>query len=396
MGLATSHLIFKNFGLKGIGVISIVLSVNTFMMLAELGVGAVIVNGVAAKLSVSDSQFADSYFQSTKILRNSSWLTVVMILAMLPFDLLRKLLNLHNSGVSNISLTLAFMILALGLPARAGFYLLMGVGKNNFVIMLQTLPSLFMLLLASLAYVTGLTLNLVITLSTIGVTLTNFLCLFFARKLVPRKEDRIFGLTKIRKTAMPFFFATTFSLIPIRITPILLIWFSTLNQVAIFAAVMSFYQPAVSIIQSAAPTLWAEFAKKRAKFENPSKMLRGTMVSGVVIGMLGSFAIYFLAPFLISKTISPDLVGHHALYLNFAIMVFMTGLLYPLAMFLTSDKGLKFQAINAGIVAFVFVGLCSALGRFLGAVGASYAFVIATVSIQLLPTFLYVRSELKK
>ncbi len=384
VSLSTAHLITKFYGVNGYGQIAVIISLSSFLSIAELGLGASVVNH-AANASSIQSEFSSVFHRSFKLIFLASSGLILIIIVLSQSNLLARVLNLSKSGISTPALTTALLILVIGIPCRLGYYLLMASGRNLLVIVLQTMPALILL---SVTFVGGefhYSISTLVMLSTLGISVANFLSLLLARNIIPLKIKDNLRKTKLRTSALPYFLTTTFTIIPLRVTPIFLNWSSTLREVSLFAAISSFYQPASSVIQAASPSLWAEFARKRESNENSKHFLRQALILSSILGVLGAIALFTLGPIMTRQFINPHLVGSVKLYLVFSVLLMMGGLTYPIGIFLTSPEGLRFQAVCTGLVATFFVIIFFSLGSRYGALGAATSFLLATVLFQFVP-----------
>jgi len=395
ISICTTRLITNKFGIEEYAHLSVILSLSAILSFAELGLGAVILN--TARNDDSDGNgFSQIFFKSFYLIFATTLGLVLVIIVMTQFDLLRKLLDLENSTIGPNAVGLSLIFLFVGAPFRLGNYLLIANGKNPTVILLQLLQSIITLIFVIILSIYGSSISTLIILSGVGNTIASILGFFLARRFIPRRANyRESRSQRLFKTAFPFFLVTFFSMLPLKVATVVLSWTSSPLQIAQFAGILSFFLPALSIIQYSAPQLWIEFRRLRQNNLNARIFFKNIFLTCLGLGLIGAVALNFVAPLIIREFINPALVGSRYLFLAFGCLFIVIAVNYPLGMFFTDQSGLKLQALMTGLISFIFIPTSIVFSQRFGTVGMVVTLSVAILLIQVVPSLLIATKKLR-
>jgi len=387
--ISTIRIIVSHYGTISYGNLAVIVALSTYMILAEVGLGSRLLNA-AAKRYEDEEKFAAVFYAIVRRLCNVSIILFLFISVLSIADVFRRALNLDVNVVPKLTLSVSLMIMVLGVPFRVGSYLLIAARRDTSVIAVQLFPNLLILLATFLATSASLSFAILILAISLSITISNISSLILARNYLPAKYDFREYLPRAASPDISYFLITLFAALPLRGAPIITNWISSPIEVARLAAAMSFYLPTISIVQSVAPSLWTDFAERRARNVKTHSLLKRTIYIFLVFGLLGSAFLYMLTPILIEHLISAELVGASSLYLCLTLAVISISLFYPLGMYLTSEIDLKFQAICTTLAGVAFLAISYPLGKIFGASGVALSIPIVILVFQIIPSAIHI------
>lgn len=390
--ILTIRIIVSNYGTISYGNLAVIVALSTYMILAEMGLGATLLNA-AAKRYENEEKFAAVFYAIVRKLCYVSLILFLFISVLSIADIFRRALNLDVNVVPKLTLSVSLMIMVLGVPFRVGNYLLMAARRNTSVIAVQLFPNLLILSATFFATSAGLSFATLILAISLSITISNISSLILARNDLPTKYDFRAHIPRAESPHISFFLITLFAALPIRGAPIIANWISSPIEVARLAAAMTFYLPGISIVQSVAPSLWIDFAERRARNVQMHSLLKRTIYIFLVFGLLGSAFLYMLTPILIEHLISAELVGSSSLYLYLTLAVISISLFYPFGMYLTSERDLKFQAICTTLAGVAYLTISYPLGKAFGASGVALSISVVVFVFQIVPSVIYIYSK---
>jgi len=152
--------------------------------------------------------------------------------------------------------------------------------------------------------------------------------------------------------------------------------------------------PIWAVVSSAGVTLWPVFARARARGEQHSPLPMAALFGGLAAVMAGGVAL--ASPFLADLASGGAIVLGGPVVASFAVLMVLQGLKYPLGMYMTDARGLRFQAFAIVAMLPLNVGLSWYLAGPLGAAGPVIGSVVGVACSQLAANYLYVRRALRE
>jgi O-antigen/teichoic acid export membrane protein len=151
---------------------------------------------------------------------------------------------------------------------------------------------------------------------------------------------------------------------------------------------------AVQTITAAGLALWPIYARARAqgRLDSPMRMSLVFLVAGLMMGS----AMALISPTIVAFLSDGRITLPLPLVLGFVLFVGVQALKYPLGMYMTDAKGLRFQLLPIFLMLFLQIGLSIQLIGVVGAAGPILAATIASAVCQVLPNAWYVRRDLRR
>jgi O-antigen/teichoic acid export membrane protein len=173
---------------------------------------------------------------------------------------------------------------------------------------------------------------------------------------------------------------------------------SNLRNLAEYNLASQMYTPVWQLVSSAGIALWPIFARARAR-SGEGEPVTSPMPMALAFGGIAALvcvAIAFASPWLSARASGGTIHLHSGILIAFSIFMVLQASKYPLGMYMTDARGLRYQAFM--IIAFmpVNLGLSWVLGVHLGASGPVIGSAVGVFFSQVLANWLYVRRELRQ
>lgn len=391
----TARLIIRDSGVTVYALISLVLSLSLFLPISDLGVGAAIVNATAQ----SDRPEDDPHLHRVLLtsLRVLSVFTITLIAAAIAITIAHgwpDLLGVKTAKAQvNLATGVALSLIALSLPLGIGARVLLGIGRNGTLVLLQATGTPLAYLITVIAVHAQVGLVLLAAATPLGMLLSSLAQLIVARRLSridflsTIKEvayvKRFEGIV-IRREAGPMVVISLGLPIALQTDRIILAHVSSLRQVALYALALQFYGPAWSLISASGLSLWPIFARQRLSGTG-LQALRFAFVSFVGAGLVCGIALVALTPALSGLVGGNELRVTETLALCFGVLLLIQSAQLPLGMFLTSPRGLRFQAKCVAAMIPISIAVSLVLSKSLGAPGVVVGSIVAISACQLVP-----------
>jgi O-antigen/teichoic acid export membrane protein len=395
--LLTTRVIIHDVGSTQFAFLSLIISVSAFLPFADLGVGAAIVNATAESKQPSDDPAL------IRVLATSLRAIVASACVLMTVDALitwqkawPMLLGTTGAAASqvNIAAGLSLAVFAASLPLSIGHRILLGLGRNGTLVLLQALnaPVAFMLTIAAVRTKAGLPLLALATPA--GMMGSSLLVLMMAGRLSGLPLGRLYlnltrlGVqpgTSIRRTARPMLVITLGLPLALQTDRLILAHAGTISELASYALAMQLYAPAWSVLATAGLSLWPIFAKLRRDDNSGVATLKSAGIAFAAAGFAGGIALVAATPLLANL-----LAGHKVsvplnLALSFGLLLLVQSLQLPIGMFLTSADGLRFQACCIAVMVPVSCLISYFTVKPLGAAAPVVGSIVAIVACQILP-----------
>lgn len=401
--LLTTYLLISKYGPIEYGLIALVSSLFLLLPFADLGLGAPVVNvfadqnvTLAAKFSVAD--------RVTKILAMLSLLLMVLLIVMyvLRFPWHRLLgVSVFNPDLFNLSTTLAVGIFACAIPFSVGQRMLTGQGRAHIGIAMLavaapvSLAFTWLIIASSAAPI----------LAAIGPPLGIFVSSVFAYFVAVRQSpgSRLAGVLRtpaaprtLLKSGLPMLVIMISIPVAFQSHRIIISHLAAPVALAAYSVCVQLYNPVWSFISAGSSALWPIFGNLRSRRENPSRVFGLSVLAFATLGGVVAAAFVVLggwaARLISGATVDPS----YLLLVGFATMLAVQALQQVPGSFLTDDRGLRFQAHCAVLMALVSIVAGVTLTPALGAVGPPLATAFAVLFMQFLPGMVRVRADLRR
>jgi len=392
--LLTTRIQITALGVHQFAFVSLVLSLSLLLPFADLGVGAAIVNRTAqSNHPASDPDLRRTLLTSIRVLACTGTGILLLDAVVTYAHWWPSVVGLQNSPMVHDACGLAVAVFALALPVSIGQRLLLGLGRNGTLVLLQAVTSPLALLVTlvaeerhagllpfALALPTG---SLAVgVLQTVVAGRLSGINVWHLLQMAVRRSRHPGG--RVRVTAGPMVVVMLGLPLALQTDRLILAHASSSEQVAQYAVGLLMYSPLWSIVASAGMSLWPVFANQRSTGTD-SPLVQSAVRAFLLIGLGSGLAAVVTMPWL------SRLVGAGQVYVPlrlaaaFACLLLVQSVQLPLGMFLTSPSGLRFQAVCVSAMVPVSCVTSYVLSGPWGAVGPLAGSVLAILACQVVP-----------
>jgi O-antigen/teichoic acid export membrane protein len=406
LAIFTSRLIITNFGTEAYGQYGLLTTITTLLPFADLGIAAVVINSIAGSSSVrTDVQVRRTIVTAFRILLMSGAIIAGAGVVITLLDGWNFLLGdglIEGSG--GIAALICLLVFGLGLPLTVGQRILVGMQRTSTQVASQAVVAPFMLLsiftVSSLALPVG---SYLAVFSYVGNALVSVICIVIsARLLSPQLRLAVRELPRLRSapgvpvmaTAWPMLAQMLALPIAMQTDRLLLSHLSSTQELASYNLASQMFAIVLQTIATAGVALWPIYAKARvnASIESPAKPTLYFLAGGLILGGALAAASPWLVDFIADDKITIDgwLLG------GFVAFAALQASKYPIGMYMTDSRGLRFQVLPILIMVVLNLSLSWWLIGLIGAGGSVIASAIGVAVCQVIPNLLYVRRDLAR
>lgn len=405
LGIINSRLIIQHFGVDAYTQFGLLTSLPALLPFADLGIGAVVVNAIAGSSNARTDLYARrAVVTAIRILMISGGVIFAIAGVITLLGLWPTLLGdgLMKSGGS-LAAFLCLGIFGLALPLTVGQRILVGLRKTTIQVASQAVVAPFLLL--CVITVIGLALpagSFVSIFSFLANAVGSIVCLAWAaRALKPQLRiaaREVFHpklAPSVPSLAVAWPMLAQMLALPIAMqTDRLLLSHLTRNgELAQYNLASQLFGIVLSTIFAAGVAFWPIYARARAakRIESPLKPTMWFFLGGLAFAAVLAIIAPFLANFISSGKIVLDgwLIG------GFIVFVAFQAAKYPIGMYMTDARGLKFQIVPILIMVPLNLGVSWFMIGLVGAGGPIIGSAISVLLCQIIPNFLYVRRDLR-
>ena len=404
LGIINSKLIIEHFGVDAYTQYGLLTSLPALLPFADLGIGAVVVNAVAGSSAVRSDVYARrAIVTAIRILLISGGVILAIAGVITIFGLWPTLLGggLMKAG-GNIAAFLCLAIFGLALPLTVGQRILVGLRKTTIQVASQAVVAPFLLLcivtVVALAVPAG---SFVSIFSFLANAVGSIVCLVWAARALrpqlgiavrevfhPKRAPSVPSLA----VAWPMLAQMLALPIAMQTDRLLLSHLTQGTQLAQYNLASQLFGIVLSTIFAAGVAFWPIYARARAakRIESPLKPTMWFFLGGLAFAAILAAISPFLANFISSGriTLDPWLIG------GFVVFVSFQAAKYPIGMYMTDARGLKFQIIPILIMVPLNLGISWWLIGLVGAGGPIIGSAVSVLLCQIIPNFIYVRRDL--
>lgn len=407
LGIISTRLIIEHFGQHAYAQYGLLVSIVSLLPFADLGVSAALMNAIGA----SDDPRSDPRVQrvlvtALRVLFGSMIAVIGLALILLGSgawpDILGGGLIPHSGPVAA---TLCLILIAVGLPLGFGQRVLIGVGKNHLNVLLFGLqtPIVLLVLIGFVSFHVRAGSYLAVVPYAVLVLIAAFICVLAARYISPTVRSGIRDARHVRTVrgggvlavAWPTLVQMIALPVAMQTDRLLLSHLSSVQSLAQYNLAAQLFTPVWGVVNAGGVALWPIFAKARAEGDttstSPTRLSVGFGAAASVICLV----LALLAPWL--TTLASGGTVHLSVLLITAFAVFMVfqAVKFPLGMYMTDPRGLRFQAYMIVLLLPVNLGVSWVLAIHIGAAGPVIGSAISVVLCQVLANWMYVRRDLR-
>lgn len=403
LGIVTSRLIISHFGVDAYGQYGLLATLPYLIPFADLGIAAVIVNNIAgSKEPRTDEVVRRTVMSAFRVMLASGLVIVSVSLLLYVTGLWPVLLGGALLPGGDLAATLCFIVFGLALPMGVGSRVLIGLGRNPLQTAIQgiTAPVVMLVVLAMIAVGSGAASYLALAsyLATATVSLT--MIVVAARLLRPQVGAAFRDVLKFRSNpgvpvlhlAWPMLVQMIALPIAMQTGRVILSHRGTSEELASYNLASQMFSIVLQAIYTAGVALWPVYARARSDGEraSPASATAVFTAGGLAMGLVMTIAL----PFIVDIVADGAITLQWPLVAAFVVFVTIQATKYPLGMYMTDSKGLRFQLLPIFVMIPLNLGLSWALVPLVGAAGPVMASCVSVVLCQVIPNALWVRRDL--
>ena len=405
LGIVTSRMILTTYGMDAYAQYGLLASLPALLPFADLGIAAVVLNVVAASEDPRrDSKVRATLTTAFRILLVTGPLLACSAAVVTALGLWPVLLGQGLTDDSSIVVLVCACVFGLALPLTVGQRILVATGRTGTQIAVQGVVAPFIFLCVLLFVALDLPAGRwVAVLSYAGAALVSVLCLTLGSRVLSPQVGRAFRdvprwrqveNVPILAVAGPWLVQLVVLPLAMQTDRLLLSHLTAGPELAQYNVAAQLFGIALQTVTAAGVALWPFYARARAAGEvrSPSTMV-------LAFGVVGAFlaAVVALAsPVLVAFVSDGQLKLPLGLVLAFVASVTVQALKYPLGMYMTDERGLRFQVLPILLLLPLQLSLSFVLVGVIGPAGPVASAAVAGLVCQVLPYAWYVRRDLRR
>lgn len=386
----TTRLVNESLGPQSFAIYSLVAGVPLLFSYADLGLGAAVTNA-ASTLGTDPVRFQGVLRRSVLISLSIACLIATVSVALSAADLWIVLLGLSDPRL-NAPICLAMIIFGFSIPGGLGKSILLGIGRYGSSVIIQGLTPVVSLGVIALAISQGAQTAEIAAVSSLGIFAVNWTGFLFAATMIPgswadyRRKPRRGVMSEVIRTALPMMALVAGGGFLFQGGRLSLSHTSTLEQVAIYSALWTFFQPLWSVVQTAGLALWPRFAAARETGHAPRREFRAATLTSATIGVCAGLGLTALGPLAVKLATAGKVEAEVLQCAILGAALAMQATMLPAGMVLTFPRGLWLQAMTSWIAAAIVVIISAFAASRLGATAPMLGLLIAIAIGQAIPT----------
>jgi O-antigen/teichoic acid export membrane protein len=400
--LLTTRLLIDEVGASTYAQINLITSLIILLPFVDLGMGTAVATAVASEERPAVVRVLRTSLRCVA-LAGAVVAATALVLALAPGW--RTLLGTSGLGEngSNAALVTVALLFAVNAPLGLGQRAMLGLHRNHVVGAVggaQAALSLLTtwLLLRSGApawtYVVPVPLAMLICSASLFAWSCHLMGIpapTLVREAVVRSR---FPGTRIRGTAAAAMVITCATALAMQTDRLILSHLSNAHALAQYVLAAQLYAPIWAVVSTAGLALWPIFrrANRPGSDPSPAAALDRYVVAFVGLGIVSAAGYLLLSPLVVSVMSGGAVHLPLALRLAFAALILVQCAQVPSGMYLFGRRGLRIQAALVTGMAVLNVLLSVALIPRAGAAAPVIGSVVATLVVQLVPTYLIARS----
>ena len=403
LGIVSSRLILQNFGVAAYAQYGLLAGLRNLIPFADLGVGAVVLNSVSeSEDPAKDERVRATITTAFRVLIMAALALSTLVVALYFLGAWPTILGAGLLPGGELAATVCLVVFALGLPLGIGSRILVGLGRNAQQIAILGLVSpLFVLGLIAMVLFGVSNENWIPVLSYLAAAVTAVLCLIYGSRLIsPNATEamarvprtRRFPSVPIARTAGPALVISIATPIAMQTDRLFLSHLTSTQELANYGFASLLFGMVLQAIIAAGLSLWPFFAKSRSqgRVDSPFALSAWFFFAAAVACGLLVVALPVLTRFITKDLLNIDWV----LAAGFIALVLVQAVNYPIGMYMTTPRALRFQVGPVLVMATANVALTWLLVLQLGAGGAVLATAISVLVCQVLPCAWWTRRDL--
>lgn len=405
LGLFTSRLIIQHFGLTAYTQYGLLTSFTALLAFADLGMATIVINSIAAAQDAArDQQVRRAITTAMRVLLVAGAVIVALSAAFTVLGLWPILLGRGLGPNGSLAAFACLLVFGLALPITVGPRIMVGLNRTSSHIASQAVVAPFIFLsVVALIYTRAPLANYLAVSSFLAQAMVAAICLAMAaRALRPQVAHAIRDIPKLRQVrslpalslAWPMLIQMVAWTVAMQTDRLLLSHLTSGTELAEYNLASQLFSMVSQAMMSAGLVLWPLYAKARASAEVRSPF-KPTAVFALAAFSTAS-VLAAVSPWIASFISDGQIVLDFWLLAGFIAFVTLHAAKYPLGMYMTDERGLRFQVVPLIIMVPFNLGISWWLTTHIGAGGPIIGSAISIVVCQLLPNTWYVRRDLRR
>lgn len=404
LGLLTTRLIIEHFGKAAYAQYGLLASFPSLLPFADLGMAAVVINAVSSADDVrSDDYLRRSITTAFRILLAAGLVigtvgAVITLLGLWPTLLGSGL----TSGGANAAL-ICLLIFGLVLPMTVGQRIMVGLRRTTAQVASQSVVAPFMFICVGAVVLAGIPFGSYLSVFTyVANSLVSVICLVLAaRALKPQLGLSIRDIPRIRSApgvkaldlAWPMLVQMIALPLAMQTDRLLLSHLTTGDELAQYNLTSQLFGLVLQTIAAGGVALWPIYARARAQksVHSPFKPMLVFLGVGLLMAVVLALLSGWIATFVSDGSIQLD----RWLVIGFVAFVAVQAAKYPLGMYMTDKRGLRFQVWPILVMVPANLGISWWLIGVIGPGGPIIGSMVTVLFCQVIPNYLFVRRDLK-
>ncbi|MFS0884146.1 oligosaccharide flippase family protein [Aeromicrobium sp. 179-A 4D2 NHS] len=406
LGIITSRIIITSYGVDAYANYGLLATLPNLLPFADLGIAAVVINAIAGSGDPRRDELVRRTITSALRIMIVSGSIIALVSALLYVtgawgSVLGEGL-LEDGG--ELSAFLCLLVFGLVLPLTVGQRILVGLHRNTTQVAAQSVVAPFMLLVIGAAAALSVPMGAYLpVVSYLGNAIVSVICLgIAAHALRPQVGAAFRDVVRLRSVpGVPVFDLAWPMLVQMVTLPITMqtgrILLSHLGEgqdLAQYNLASQLFGLALQTIATAGMALWPHFASARSqsRVESPLAATVWFIAGGLVLAGALAAVSPWLADFISDGEIHLDL----ALVLAYVAFVALQASKYPVGMYMTDERGLRFQVLPTIVMIPIGLGVAWALIPAIGAAGAVAGPATAVLLCQVVPNLWYAQRDVAR
>jgi O-antigen/teichoic acid export membrane protein len=296
------------------------------------------------------------------------------------------------------------LLIALGIPVGIGQRMLVGLGRNHISILVLGVQTPVVLVVLTLLVASGSRAGAAFPVVPYAVTLVlSGTCTWLAaRRIRPVLGEAVRRVPRVHaERGAPVFHVAWPMLVQMVAVPLamqsdrlLLSHLRPAAELAEYSLAAQMFIPIWALVNSAGLALWPVFARARAEGAATSPFGMAWAFAGAAA--VTAAVVAGASPWLAELATGGAVQLSWLVVLAFAVLMVLQAGKYPLGMYLTDARGLRFQAAMIALMLPVNVGLSWALTLRIGAAGPVIGSIVGVLVFEVVANTFYVRRRLRK
>ncbi|GAA4359787.1 oligosaccharide flippase family protein [Angustibacter luteus] len=406
IGIFNTRIIIEHYGEASYAQYGLLVGIGALLPWADLGISAAIMNVIGGSHDPSrDSKVHGVLVTCIRILCGSM---VTICAVSVGISVLGLWPTIFGEGLQPgggaVAAAVCLALLGIGMPFGIGQRILAGMGKNHVglaLLGLQAPVTLVTLLILTHWHVPAGNFVAVIPYGT-AVLIALIATVLGGRMIAPMLGRSVRSAPHVRterggevfSVAWPMLVQMIALPIAMQTDRIVLSHLSGTTSLAQYNLASQIYSPVWAVVSAAGFTLWPVFARERARGRHASPMSI-SLVFGVAAALV-CLGLSLASPLLSQVATGGTIHLPVSLLVAYSLFMICQAVKYPLGMYMTDARGLRYQAVMICLLLPVNLGLSIWLTGLIGPSGPIIGSAVGVLLFQVIANVVYVRRDRAK